>query len=104
VVVENAGAPSGIVSNNCRPAGPPDNAALIVGDFEPQYVPPPNLLTNSVIRFSAGFGIDAVWQAPTLNAPDLPAGNTFLSNALCAQSFNALSSGGCGTGFGCTAP
>ncbi len=104
VVVEYAGAPSGIVSNNCRPVGTPDSAALLVGDFEPQYVPPPNLLANSTIQFSAGFGIDAIWQAPTRNAPDLTAGNRFQANALCAQTFNALSTGGCGTGLGCTAP
>jgi hypothetical protein len=102
VVIEYAGADSSISSANCRPAGTRDNAALLVGDFSTQYVPPTSLLTNSVLRFSAGFGIDAMWQAPTFSAPDIATGNTFQNNALCAQTHNALSSGTCGTNLGCT--
>jgi hypothetical protein len=103
VTVEYAGAFSGIVSTNCRPGSTPDDAALIIGDAT-QYVPPSNLLTNSTVRFSAGYAIDAVWQAPTRNAPDLSATNVFQNNARCAQTFNALSTGTCGTNLGCTAP
>ena len=103
VTVEYAGAFSGIVSTNCRPPSTPDDAALIVGDAT-QYVPPSNLLTNSTVRFSAGYAIDAVWQAPTRNAPDLSQTNVFQSNARCAQTYNALTTGTCGATLGCTAP
>ena len=52
-----------------------------------------------------GFGIDALWQAATVNAPDLTAGNTFQAIALCRQSFNGLiPPTPCGTNLGCTAP
>jgi len=106
VVIEYAGAAgSGISSNNCKPVGAQDAAALFVGDFDTQYVPPATLLTNSTIRYSAGFGIDAVWLAPTVNAPDLTAGNTFQNNALCTQTFNGLVPPAiCGTNLGCTVP
>lgn len=103
VTVEYAGAFSGIVSTNCRPASTPDDAALIIGDAT-QYVPPSSLLTNSTIRFSAGHGIDSVWQAPTRNTPDLTQTNVFQSNAGCSQTFNELSTGTCGTNLGCTVP
>ena len=101
VVIEYAGAPSGISAANCKPA-PPDNAGLFVGDFSNQYVPPANLLTNSTIRFSAGYGIDAIWQTTANNTPDLSATNTFTGNALCAQTFNSVS--GVCPSLGCTAP
>ena len=103
VVIEYAGAPSGIVSANCKLSGAPDQAALFVGDFSTQYVPPANLITNSLIQNSAGFGIDAMWQAPTFNAPDLTATNVFQNNDNCAQTYNALTSGSCPVGGGCTA-
>jgi hypothetical protein len=103
VTVEYAGAFSGISSANCRPSATPDDAALIIGDAT-QYVPPASLLTNSTVRYSAGYGIDAVWQAPTVNAPDLTQGNVFQSNARCSQTFNGLVTGACGTNVGCTAP
>ncbi|HTT11271.1 MAG TPA: hypothetical protein VMG60_10315 [Burkholderiaceae bacterium] len=102
VEISYAGAPSGIVSANCRPLNTPDNAALIIGDFEAQYVPPSDLITNSVVSNSAGFGIDAVWRASTYNGPDLTSGNTFLSNAMCAQTFNGPTTGVCPAN-GCTA-
>ena len=102
VVIEYAGGVNGISSNNCRPVGTQDQGALLVGDFETQYVPPANLLTNSVVQFSAGFGIDAMWQASG-NAPDLTSGNLFQGNALCAQTFNSPVSGACPS-LGCTAP
>ena len=103
VTVEYAGAFSGIVSANCRPTTTRDDAALIVGDAT-QYVPPANLLTNSIIRFSLGHGIDAIWQAAT-NAPDLITGNgnTVTGYAGCRQTFNGKVTGACGT-FGCTVP
>lgn len=103
VVIEYAGADSSIASANCKPAGTRDNGGLLVGDFSTQYVPPANLLTNSTIRSSAGYGIVAMWQATVNNAPDLTAGNVFTGNASCAQTFNSLSSGSCPS-LGCTAP
>jgi hypothetical protein len=103
VVIEYAGGVNGISSANCKDPATQDQAGLLVGDFEAQYVPPANLLTNSTIRFSAGYGIDAMWLTGTSNAPDLTATNTFPGNALCAQTFNAATSG-CGGVFGCTAP
>ena len=102
VVIEYAGGPNGINSNNCKPT-PEDQGGLLVGDFETQYVPPPDLLTNSTIRFNAGFGIVAMWQTTTTNnTPNLTATNTFTGNAGCAQTFNGTTSG-C-TSTGCTAP
>jgi len=103
VVVEYAGGVNGISSANCKDPATQDQAGLLVGDFEAQYVPPANLLTNSTIRFSAGYGIDAMWLTGASNTPDLTATNTFPGNALCAQTFNAATSG-CGGVFGCTAP
>ena len=102
VIIEYAGGTNGIGSNNCKPTGTQDEGGLLVGDFETQYVPPANLLTNSTIRFSAGYGIVAMWQAATNNAPDLTATNTFTGNALCAQTFNGTPTG-CPS-LGCTAP
>lgn len=98
-----AGGDSSIISVNCRPTSTRDNAALIVGDFEAQYVPPANLITNSVIAYSAGFGIDAVWPAGTYNAPDLTSSNQFSNNAGCAQTYNALTPPATCPTHGCTA-
>ena len=41
-----------------------DQAALFVGSFSDQYVPPADLMTNSRIAHSAYYGINAMWQAP----------------------------------------
>ena len=102
VEISYAGAPSGFVSANCRPLNTPDTAALIIGDFDTQYVPPADLITNSVISNSAGFGIDAIWRAPAYNGPDLTASNVFQNNARCAQTFNSPTQGVCPAN-GCTA-
>jgi len=100
-----AGAPNGIVSDNCRPAATTDAAALVVGSFSTQYVPPADLFTNGRITDSAGYGIDAVWHAATATTgPDLTPTNTFLRNAGCRQTSNGLTAGGaCPAGGGCTA-
>jgi hypothetical protein len=103
VVIEYAGGVNGINSNNCKDPATQDQGGLLVGDFETQYVPPSNLLTNSTLRFNAGYGIVAMWQTTSANnTPDLTATDTFTSNALCAQSFNGTTTG-C-TSTGCTAP
>jgi hypothetical protein len=104
VVIEYAGGAAGIVSANCRIVNTPDNAALLVGDFSAQYVPPSNLITNSRISNSAGYGISALWQAGVFNSVDLTATNTFTSNARCKQTYNGLQTGTCPPGGGCTAP
>ena len=104
VEISYAGGPTGIQSNNCRPANTEDQAALFVGSFSSQYVPPSNLLTNSRITNSAYYGINAMWLAGTHNAPDLTATNTFQNNARCRQTFNGLLPPGvCPVGGGCTA-
>jgi len=103
VNIEYAGAPSGINSGNCKPVGTGDDAALLVGSFSTQYVPPADLITNSRISHSAGFGINAMWQAPSVSAPNITAGNVFQNNALCRQSFNAPTLGACPANGGCTA-
>jgi hypothetical protein len=103
VGIDYAGADSSISSVNCRPVSTRDNAALIVGDFEAQYVPPADLITNSEIAYSAGFGIDAVWPAGTYNAPDLTSGNNVHNNAGCAQTYNALTPPATCPTHGCTA-
>jgi hypothetical protein len=102
VIIEYAGAPSGINSGNCKPAGTGDDAGLLVGSFSTQYVPPADLITNSRISQSAGFGINAMWQATSVSDPNLTAGNVFQNNALCRQSFNAPSVGACPANGGCT--
>jgi hypothetical protein len=107
VEIGYAGAFSGIISGNCKPNGQGalgDVAGLIVGDFEAQYVPPANLITNSLIHDSAGFGIDAVWPNASFADPDLTATNTFQNNAGCRQTFNAVTPPGiCPVQRGCTA-
>ena len=104
VEINYAGAPTGIQSNNCRLANTEDQAALFVGSFSDQYVPPGNLITNSRITFSAYYGINAMWLAATPNAPDLTATNLFQNNARCRQTFNGLLPPGvCPMGGGCTA-
>jgi hypothetical protein len=105
VEISDAGAASGIQSNNCRLINTPDNAALLVGDFSSQYIPPSNLITNSRITNSAGYGINAMWQTATFNNPDLTATNTFQGNARCRQTYNGLTAPGtCPVGGGCTVP
>jgi len=105
VEISYAGAASSIVSANCRLINTPDNAALLIGDFSTQYVPPSNLITNSRITNSAGYGINAMWQASAFNSPDLTATNTFQGNARCRQTYNGLTPPGvCPVGGGCTAP
>lgn len=102
-----AGAFSGIVAGNCKPNGVGalgDVAGLIVGDFQAQYVPPANLITNSLIHDSAGFGIDAVWPNASFASPDLTATNTFTHNAGCKQTYNSVTPPGvCPIPPGCTA-
>jgi hypothetical protein len=105
VQINFAGAASGLSSTNCRLANTPDNAALVVGDFSSQFIPTSALITNSEISFSAGYGIDAIWQAPTFSSVNLAATNMFFRNARCGQTYNGLTPPGvCPTGGGCTAP
>jgi hypothetical protein len=105
VEINYAGGASSIVSTNCRLLNTPDNAALLVGDFETQYVPANNLITNSKISNSAGYGINAMWQASIFNSVDLTATNTFTGNARCKQTYNGLTPPGvCPVGGGCTVP
>jgi hypothetical protein len=104
VEINYAGGQTGIQSNNCRPMNTEDQAGLFVGSFSDQYVPPTNLLTNSRITNSGGFGINAMWLANTFNAPNLTATNVFQNNARCRQSYNGvLPPGTCPLGGGCTA-
>lgn len=104
VEISYAGGPTGIQSNNCRPINTQDQAALFVGSFSDQYVPPSNLITNSRITNSAGYGINAMWLAGAFNAPDLTATNVFQNNARCRQTYNGvLPPGTCPLNGGCTA-
>ncbi len=107
VEIGYAGAFSGIVATNCKPNGVGalgDVAGLIVGDFEAQYVPPSNLITNSLIHDSAGFGIDAIWPNASFADPDLTVTNTFQNNAGCKQTYNSVTPPGvCPVQRGCTA-
>jgi hypothetical protein len=101
--INYAGGANGIQSNNCRPQGAEDQAALIVGSFSDQYVPPSTLMTNSRITNSAYHGINAMWLAGTYNAPDLTLTNTFENIAACRQTYNGvLPPGTCPVGGGCT--
>jgi hypothetical protein len=99
-IVEYAGAPAGYVSANCRPTGTSDAAALIIGGTD--FVPLGGMITSSVIQSSAGHGIDAVWANGQVNEPDLTAGNLFNDIQGCKQTYNALISGSCPVGGGCT--
>jgi hypothetical protein len=104
VEISYAGAPSGIQSNNCKPAGTNDQAGLFIGSFSTQYVPLSTTITNSRIVNNAGFGIDAMWQAAAFNSPDLTATNTIQNNARCRQTYNGLTPPGvCPLNGGCTA-
>jgi len=96
VTIEYAGASNGWVSNNCRPQGSSDNAAILVDEL-----PSADFLTNSTIQNVSGHGIDATWVAGTVNDPDIASGNTFNTVSGCKQTYNAKT-GGCGTTFGCT--
>jgi hypothetical protein len=96
VTIEYAGATNGWVSNNCRPQGSSDSAAILVDE-----VPSASFLTNSTIQNVSGHGIDATWVAGTVNDPDIASGNTFNNVSGCKQTYNAKT-GGCGTTFGCT--
>jgi hypothetical protein len=101
VVIEYAGADSSVVSANCRPTGTSDDAALIIGSNT--YIPDANLIQNSTIQYSAGYGIDAIWANTVDNSPDLSGSNTFTSNAgICNQTLNGLTTGTCPVGGGCT--
>jgi hypothetical protein len=114
VFIEYAGAFNGIVSANCKPTNSSDNAALVVGDdrattaTESQYVPPGNLITNSVIQHSAGHAINAIWQTSAgSDTPVLTNGNTISDYVGCAQTYNYMVGGmnaGCPLGHGCTTP
>jgi len=104
-IIEYAGGFSGVVSNNCRPSGSADNAALIVGG--PDFTPSGSMIVSSIIQFSAGHGIDATWEAGTPNDPNLADSanfNVFTAIGGCKQTFNALvpGVGSCPTGGGCT--
>ena|SRR5688572_7903066 len=104
VDINYSGGVNGIQSNNCRPQNTEDQAALLVGSFSDQYIPPANLMTNSRITNSAYHGINAMWQAGTYNAPDLTATNIFTNIGSCRQTFNGvLPPGTCPAGGGCTA-
>jgi hypothetical protein len=103
VVIEYAGAPTGISDSPCAPIPPGKGAALHVGDFSAQYVPPATLLTNSTVRYSAGYGISAIWWEQTFNTPDLTAGNVFNNNGACAQTYNTVVPPGTCPSHGCTA-
>jgi len=105
VEISYAGAASSIVSSNCKLVNTADNAALLVGDFSAQYVPPSNMITNSKITNSAGYGINAMWLAATYNSLDLTPTNLFQNNARCRQTYNGVTPPGtCPLGGGCTAP
>jgi len=114
VVIEYAGAFNGIVSTNCKPTNSTDNAALVVGDdrattaTESQYVPPSNLITNSVIQHSAAHAINAIWETSAgTNTPVLTNGNIISDYVGCAQTYNKQvggTGGGCPLGNGCTTP
>ena len=103
VDINYAGGANGIQSNNCRPQDTEDQAALLVGSFSDQYIPPSTLMTNSRITNSAYYAINAMWLAGTHNAPDLTATNIFLNNARCRQTYNGVvPPGTCPVGGGCT--
>ncbi len=104
VEIGYAGAFSGISSNNCKATGAPDDGALIVGDFEPQFVPSADLITNSRIHHSSGHAINAIWPNASISAPNLTASNTFDNIAFCQQTYNAPTPPGTCTMRGCTAP
>jgi hypothetical protein len=103
VDIRYAGGRNGISSNNCRPEGTEDDAALLVGSFSDQYIPPSNMMTNSQITDSALYGINAMWLATTHNAPDLTATNTFENIVFCRQTFNGVLPPNVCPSPGCTA-
>jgi hypothetical protein len=114
-IIEYAGGDASIGPANCGPFDASINqkarhvAALLVGDgSDKQYVPPADLVTNSVFRNNGGnFAIDSVWEAAGFG-PALNATNLFGSGPkFCTQSKN-LRTGGCVVGgvdqSGCLVP
>ena len=104
VVVEYAGGFSGVSSNNCRPTGTADAAAIIVGSDS--FAPSGSMIVSSTIRSNAGFGIDAVWQNAKYDDPNLAGSsslNTFTGNGGCNQTYNGClpQTCLCPTGGGC---
>lgn len=99
VVIEYAGGPNGIISNNCKPAMSTDNAALTVGNFTASYVPSPASFTNLEIRDSSSHAINAAWSAAAFG-PDLTGGVSFARNGGCRQTKNNRPTG-CGMQEGC---
>ena len=103
VDIRYGGGVNGIQSNNCRPEDTEDQAALLVGSFSAQYVPPSDMMTYSRITDSAYFGINAMWRAGVVNAPDLTVTNIFENVLSCRQTYNGLvPPGTCPRGGGCT--
>jgi hypothetical protein len=104
VIIEYAGAPNGMSSGafSCRPSGPGtnDNAALVIGDFTDQYVPPSDLIFNSTLQHIAGFGINSVWVTSDYSPSLTGNGNTFSDNAGCNQTLNKTPAA-CPVGGGC---
>jgi hypothetical protein len=68
VIVEYAGSAAGLDLIDCAPLNGnnvwPNTAAILVGNNDSGYIPPSNLITNSIIRNNAGsFAIDATWSS-----------------------------------------
>lgn len=99
VVIAYAGGGSGVVSSNCKPAGTSDDAALIIGNFSPDYVPDTTVFEGSVVDQSAGHAINPVWESTSFG-PNLTAGNTLASYGGCGQTKN-IGTNGCGGEEGC---
>jgi hypothetical protein len=82
-VFDYAGGDASIGPTSCGPFDSSINqkarntAPLIVGDDDTQFLPPANLITNSLFRKGAGnYAIDAVWLAGGFG-PDLTLTNVF---------------------------
>ena len=104
VRIEYAGGRSGIISNNCRPNGSSDDAALLIGwGYNPTpYIPLLGDFSNVTIANTYGHGINAMWMAAGFG-PALTGGFTFHNVAGCRQTKNGRVSG-CGGEAGCLVP
>lgn len=99
VRIEAAGAWNGVVSNNCKPTGSNDHAALLVGSAGSAYIPSASDFSGVALVDSASHGINAMWVSGTFG-PDLTAGFTFQGVAGCRQTKNGTTTG-CANQPGC---
>jgi hypothetical protein len=93
-----AGGANGVTSANCKPPNSSDDAALMMGEHDSNYIPSLSQFSSNTISNTATHAINAMWPAPTFG-PDLTPAFTF-SNIMngCRQTKNEILGGTCMNG------